>query len=538
MNIAKRMILLICLSAAGLLAIGLVGLFQMNTIHEQLDETGTNVVPSLIKLAEAENTFMSLRTQVLYHLLMEDTASLAEQDRTLEHTRQQLETALNGYQAFVSDAKDQQYLNDSKALLAKYLAETAPFLAKSRLNHKQEAVSQMRASQAMPLALQLSKNLKNHIDYNNSLAQQQMQVARRAYQQAIIEVIVLMLVTGLGTILLGWQTYRYTLNHLHKLIDAFTHIEKNLDFTHRLQQLGNDEVSTVGSAFNRLLDKLQNSFRSITTQVQSVSSVAEKMSAASAQMSSASRMQSESAASMAATMEQMTVSINHVADRASEADQLSCQSGSLASAGTQGIETTVKSINHIAQTVREASSHISQLEHNSERVSSVVAVIKDVAEQTNLLALNAAIEAARAGEQGRGFAVVADEVRKLAERTSQSTREISQTISDMQQGAQLAVSSIRTVVGQVESGVSHAEQANQTIQAMGDSAGETVSMVADISKAIREQSSASTSIAQQVETIAQMAEENSAASQSTTNTAQQLARLSAVMFQEVSQYRV
>jgi methyl-accepting chemotaxis protein len=390
----------------------------------------------------------------------------------------------------------------------------------------------------MPLALQLSKNLKNHIDYNNSLAQQQMQVARRAYQQAIIEVIVLMLVTGLGTILLGWQTYRYTLNHLHKLIDAFTHIEKNLDFTHRLQQLGNDEVSTVGSAFNRLLDKLQNSFRSITTQVQSVSSVAEKMSAASAQMSSASRMQSESAASMAATMEQMTVSINHVADRASEADQLSCQSGSLASAGTQGIETTVKSINHIAQTVREASSHISQLEHNSERVSSVVAVIKDVAEQTNLLALNAAIEAARAGEQGRGFAVVADEVRKLAERTSQSTREISQTISDMQQGAQLAVSSIRTVVGQVESGVSHAEQANQTIQAMGDSAGETVSMVADISKAIREQSSASTSIAQQVETIAQMAEENSAASQSTTNTAQQLARLSAVMFQEVSQYRV
>jgi hypothetical protein len=108
MNIAKRMILLICLSAAGLLAIGLVGLFQMNTIHEQLDETGTNVVPSLIKLAEAENTFMSLRTQVLYHLLMEDTASLAEQDRTLEHTRQQLETALNGYQAFVSDAKDQQ----------------------------------------------------------------------------------------------------------------------------------------------------------------------------------------------------------------------------------------------------------------------------------------------------------------------------------------------------------------------------------------------------------------------------------------------
>ena len=123
MNIAKRMILLICLSATGLLAIGLVGLFQMNTIHEKLDETGTNVVPSLIKLAEAENAFMFLRAQVLYHLLTEDPATLAEQERTLEHTRLKLETALNDYQAFVSDAKDQQYLNDSKALLARYLAE-------------------------------------------------------------------------------------------------------------------------------------------------------------------------------------------------------------------------------------------------------------------------------------------------------------------------------------------------------------------------------------------------------------------------------
>ena len=165
-----------------------------------------------------------------------------------------------------------------------------------------------------------------------------------------------------------------------------------------------------------------------------------------------------------------------MADRAGEANRLSSSSGELAVGGQAIIGQTVEGINGIAETVHQAAEQIARLETDSERINAVVAVIKDVADQTNLLALNAAIEAARAGEQGRGFAVVADEVRKLAERTTKSTQEIAATITEMQTGSQNAVQGIQAVVGRVEDGVAKAEKANQAIQEIGGSSQQTVAM--------------------------------------------------------------
>jgi methyl-accepting chemotaxis protein len=237
-------------------------------------------------------------------------------------------------------------------------------------------------------------------------------------------------------------------------------------------------------------------------------------------------------------VDRLTVSVNHVSDSAREAHSVTAETGSQSQAGNRIIQDTVAEMKRISQTVGEAAQTIQAMGESSQRISGIVQVIKDVAEQTNLLALNAAIEAARAGEQGRGFAVVADEVRKLAERTAQATGEIGGMIVEVQSSAQAAVGTMQQAVSRVEDGVGLAQQASESMLGISDGAQRVVQAVTDISNALKEQSVASNDIAANVEKIAQMSEENSAATREAAETARQLEELAASTRQAVAVFRV
>ena len=259
---------------------------------------------------------------------------------------------------------------------------------------------------------------------------------------------------------------------------------------------------------------------------------------ASEEVARRSQRQSESASSMAAAVEEMTVSIDQVGENAREAHAISVQAGDLSDKGTQVIHNATSEMNSIARAVQSSSSIIEELGRQSDQITSIVKTIREIADQTNLLALNAAIEAARAGEQGRGFAVVADEVRKLAERTSRSTTEITGMVERIQHGTHNAVVSMEAGVKQAGQGVELAGQAGASITEIRDGAQRVMAVVNNISEAIREQGTASGDIAKSIEYIARMSEESAKAVKETAEAARHLQQLSSTLSVSVSRFKL
>jgi methyl-accepting chemotaxis protein len=290
------------------------------------------------------------------------------------------------------------------------------------------------------------------------------------------------------------------------------------------------------------MDGMQAQLRSMIGEViggaDGMSRDAAKLLETAEQVLARSQQQSEAAQAIAAAVEQMSVSIDQIAQNARDAHGLAAESGALADQGGTVIQQASEEIHRLATAVNGSSGQIRELERHSDEISSVVNVIKEIADQTNLLALNAAIEAARAGEQGRGFAVVADEVRKLAERTTASTNEIGGTIARIQEGTHGAVASMDRGVEQATVGVTLAGDAGAAIQHIREGAQRVIEVVNAISESIREQSAASNEIANRIENIAHMTEESAGEMAGTTAAARDLQQTAATLRQSVGRFRL
>jgi methyl-accepting chemotaxis protein len=360
----------------------------------------------------------------------------------------------------------------------------------------------------------------------------------RSTHSALVQQIAIAVGLIIFSIILGLTTLKAVVTPTEKIRNAVKQIEYDNNLKLRVDYKSTDELGEMVQAFNSMMDKLQSSFQDIQKRMGEVNGAVANFSTAAQQVAASSASQSSSTSAMAASVEQMTVSINTVSNSASEAQGLAQHAGETSNEGGKIIDRTSAEMSAIAATVAQASQVIQALGAESEQISAVVQVIKEVADQTNLLALNAAIEAARAGEQGRGFAVVADEVRKLAERTAQSTGDISSMVGKIQVSAREAVGEMDRVVRQVDAGKTLAQNAGTCIQTIRDEANKVSQAVTEISNALREQNQASQDIAKHVESIAQMTDENNAAAEDAAGGAKQLDQLSRDVSATVAQFKV
>ncbi|MBC3195099.1 methyl-accepting chemotaxis protein [Pseudomonas poae] len=342
------------------------------------------------------------------------------------------------------------------------------------------------------------------------------------------------LLSAVLSLILATSLGRSTTGRLQLAIDAATAIANGkLDTV--IDTSSHDELP---KAFDRMQKRLREMIQQISEAANQLVVSVQQISGASEQLSGAIQEQSTSASMMAATIEELTVSIHHVSENADEAHQLASRSGEQSKDGARVIENTLSSMNGIARTVQHSSTQVAGLGQHSEQISSIISVIQGIADQTNLLALNAAIEAARAGEQGRGFAVVADEVRLLAQNTGKSTKEIAIMIEKIQAGVRETVESMRGGVLEVSQGVETAGTAGAAIVEIRDSSEKVLQVVDQISFALREQTMASQDVARNVERSAQMAEMNNVSVQELLKTSGGLKNLATSLQHEVSKFQL
>jgi methyl-accepting chemotaxis protein len=306
----------------------------------------------------------------------------------------------------------------------------------------------------------------------------------------------------------------------------------------RIEERTRDEMSLLVRNFNDMADSFSALIRKAYSSAEQVSAVAGEMARASSEIARASQEEADAASSMAASVEEMTVGINHIHESANEAGVVASESREQSSQGAHQAGEAVAESRRAAESVNQAAAAIGELGHQSDAIFRVVSVIREVAEQTNLLALNAAIEAARAGEQGRGFAVVADEVRKLAERTANSTQEIAAMIDLIQRGTRSAVETMESSVGLVGQSVALNDRTGGVMQEIYSGSERVRHAVSEIVQSLGEQSSAADELARRVELVAQMAEETSASVTDSAETAGRLESLAQGLLAEISRFRL
>ncbi|WP_172198099.1 methyl-accepting chemotaxis protein [Niveibacterium sp. COAC-50] len=351
---------------------------------------------------------------------------------------------------------------------------------------------------------------------------------------AIADVVVL----ALALMLVLWIANSLT-RPLARLRDAMRGLASGSgDLTQRLHVDSGDEIGAIAGSFNLFMEQLRSMFQRVREQTDLLGASVEQLGAMTQQLSSGSRHSADLTTQTAATIEEITVSIAHTASHAQDVAHSAEQAGQMSSTNAAAVSSVASEIDTISKSMDVLSEAMKDLEARSAQIGSVANVIKEIADQTNLLALNAAIEAARAGEQGRGFAVVADEVRKLAERTGKATVEIDQMVGGMRTNAANAMLRVGETHAAVQTGVGQVATVLAQIDSIREAMKGVVDSIAEIRDATTEQSRATEAMAQTAERMSATALEGDAEIQRTSAVITQLEVMAGELRQIVGNFRV
>lgn len=352
--------------------------------------------------------------------------------------------------------------------------------------------------------------------------------------------IVVTLIAALASIAFGLLLTRMIatpLLHGVKLAEAIAGGDMTNKIDASLMERG-DEIGQLMKSLGGMSENLKGVIGNISQASNQIASASEELSSTAEQMSRGMQQQTSQTSQIASAMEEMSATVLEVAKNSQSASSSANDASSTAQKGGEVVTRTISGMMSIAATVEQSARTIGELGKSSDQIGEIVAVIDDIADQTNLLALNAAIEAARAGEQGRGFAVVADEVRKLAERTTKATKEIAQMIKNIQKETGSAVSAMEAGTKEVNEGVTLANQAGESLVQIVAAVQKVNDMIRQIATAAEQQSTAAEEISKSIEEIASVTKETSQGSNQTATASHELSRMATELQGTVGQFKI
>ncbi|NUT77790.1 methyl-accepting chemotaxis protein [Pseudomonas sp. C1C7] len=537
MSIKLRLLLLIGTGVLTALIMGLVSYLGNGQMAQAVQDNDVSM-SALRNHLEADMMHDALRADVLSAMLVgldKSTSSKADVRGSLEehaaHFRQMLGDNLK---LPVNDTL-KTALNQIKPSLDTYIgaAERIVGLALENPDAAQKELSAFNAtfSQLEDQMAALSELIETNTQHTSQGTAQAISNANLTVGAVLIASLLLLLLLGRSAIV----SIMGPLQTASRIADSIAHGNLSEPITETRR---NDEAGQLIRSLATMQRDLRGMIEVVRSNAHGVSGMSERLSNGCHEVAGSSQQQSAAASTMAAAASEMTASIEEITRHAERALDMANQAETLAKDGGRVIHQVVNDMDGIARSAQQSAQVIRTLDKESEGIFSIIQVIKGIADQTNLLALNAAIEAARAGEQGRGFAVVADEVRSLAGRTSASTQEIAAMVSRIQQNTREAVTSMEAGVAQVDKGMAVTAEVERAIREILDATLNTTQLVNDISRTIGEQSLASNEIAHQVEMIAGMSEGNSKVIGETASTTDELSSLAGRLSQSVDRFRL
>lgn len=523
LNIAPRAGLGFGVLALMVFVLGGFALLQMANMRQQSDQVETNWLPSVMAVGEMNQDVLRIRALTLRLLVNRDPQAVAQNEQKIAEIKTGLHHAEGVYEALIVLPEERVLFDRFKVEEQQYLQRQEQVVGLSKANRLEEAIAVVNGEMNQ-MADQMAVTLRDLVNLNKSSANEAARLAQQVFSQSRVWVMTMIGATALVTIGLAVWLTRSIVLPLAQSLKVAQGVASG-DLTGDIRLSGSDEPARLQQALKRMQESLRDTIRRISESSNQLASASEELSCVTEDATRGLHQQNQEIEQAATAVNQMTVAVEEVASNAVATSQASRESDRIAQQGREQVQQTVVSIEALATDVTANVTQVEALAQKVYGISTVLDVIRSIAEQTNLLALNAAIEAARAGDAGRGFAVVADEVRALAHRTQQSTQEIEQMISGIQQGTDQAVSSMQQSNTRARSTLDLAKSAGMALEEIASAFTLINERNLVIASASEEQAQVSREVDRNLVNIRDLATQSAAGANQTSAASHELSRL-------------